>query len=273
MRAAVELAADGHAVTLLEAGCRARRPAATRAAVPGRDSIDLLVGRPAPRSRRSRRRGAARGWRRPSRRSGSRARTGSCSQRARSRRERHHSRSAGRMATASRPRAPWTRSRRIRPAVARQADRRRRRGRHGVRLGDRADPARGGGRAHPRHTVRDRIPARRRRLRSAAPVRAARRARRVRATGLASRRPGERAARSRSATCSPVRSPTVDGLDAIVAIEPRAPVRIAGLRRRGPGRNGIVTIGDAYSPRTIDAAIFEAVELAYDVAGIGELRG
>nr|BFF09245.1 hypothetical protein GCM10025699_05480 [Microbacterium flavescens] len=35
----------------------------------------------------------------------------------------------------------------------------------------------------------------------------------------------------------------------------------------------VITIGDAYAPRTIDAAIFEAVELAYDVAGLGVLRG
>jgi hypothetical protein len=33
-----------------------------------------------------------------------------------------------------------------------------------------------------------------------------------------------------------------------------------------------VTIGHAYSPRTIDVAIFEAVELANDVAGLIALR-
>ena len=33
-----------------------------------------------------------------------------------------------------------------------------------------------------------------------------------------------------------------------------------------------VVIGDAYAPRTIDAAIFEAVELAYDLAGLVSLR-
>ena len=31
--------------------------------------------------------------------------------------------------------------------------------------------------------------------------------------------------------------------------------------------------GDAFAPRTIDAAIFEAVELAYDIAGMATLRG
>ena len=35
----------------------------------------------------------------------------------------------------------------------------------------------------------------------------------------------------------------------------------------------VVTIGDAFAPRTIDAAIFDAVELAYDVAGLAALRG
>ncbi len=66
----------------------------------------------------------------------------------------------------------------------------------------------------------------------------------------------------------------LDGLDAIVAIEPRSPVGIAGLiddESRSPAR--VVTIGDAYAPRTIDAAIYEAVELAYDVAGLSALRG
>ncbi len=66
----------------------------------------------------------------------------------------------------------------------------------------------------------------------------------------------------------------VDGLDAIVAIEPRASIGVAGLEEdEAWAGTRIVTIGDAYSPRTIDAAIFEAVELAYDVAGIGVLRG
>lgn len=71
----------------------------------------------------------------------------------------------------------------------------------------------------------------------------------------------------------------LDGLDAVVAIEPRASVGIAGLPGAG-GTGGraaaasrVVTIGDAFAPRTIDAAVFEAVELAYDVAGLASLRG
>ena len=62
------------------------------------------------------------------------------------------------------------------------------------------------------------------------------------------------------------------GLDAVVAIEPRSSVIVRGLDD-GRGRPRIVTIGDAFAPRTIDDAIFEAVELAYDVAGIATLRG
>ena len=62
----------------------------------------------------------------------------------------------------------------------------------------------------------------------------------------------------------------IDGLDAVVAIEPRAAVVVPGVEGAAPR---IVTIGDAYAPRTIDAAIFEAVELAYDVAGLAPLRG
>lgn len=61
-----------------------------------------------------------------------------------------------------------------------------------------------------------------------------------------------------------------DDLDAVVAVEPRAAVRLPGLEGAAPR---MVTIGDAYAPRTIDAAIFEAVELAYDVAGLAVLRG
>lgn len=60
-----------------------------------------------------------------------------------------------------------------------------------------------------------------------------------------------------------------DGLDAVVAIEPRAPVAVPGVTDAAPR---VVTIGDAYAPRTIDAAVFEAVELAYDVAGLAVLR-
>jgi hypothetical protein len=63
---------------------------------------------------------------------------------------------------------------------------------------------------------------------------------------------------------------SLTGLDAVVAVEPRASVVIDGLRDAAPR---VVTIGDAYAPRTIDAAIFEAVEVAYDVAGLAVLRG
>ncbi|MET0781786.1 MAG: hypothetical protein ABWZ16_09720, partial [Microbacterium sp.] len=66
---------------------------------------------------------------------------------------------------------------------------------------------------------------------------------------------------------------TLDGLDAIVAIEPRSAVLIPGLEDDGLPHTRIVTIGDAFAPRTIDAAIFEAVELAYDIAGMATLRG
>lgn len=69
------------------------------------------------------------------------------------------------------------------------------------------------------------------------------------------------------------------GLDAVVAVEPRASVGIPGLSAAGAAdghpaaASRVVTIGDAFAPRTIDAAIFEAVELAYDVAGLATLRG
>lgn len=62
----------------------------------------------------------------------------------------------------------------------------------------------------------------------------------------------------------------LDALDAVVAIEPRSSVVPEGLADAAPR---VVTIGDAFAPRTIDAAIFEAVELAYDVAGLATLRG
>ena len=75
-------------------------------------------------------------------------------------------------------------------------------------------------------------------------------------------------------------------LDAVVAIEPRASVGITGVtdavavELAGPPASvapaiapRVVTIGDAFAPRTIDAAIFDAVELAYDVAGLAALRG
>ena len=63
----------------------------------------------------------------------------------------------------------------------------------------------------------------------------------------------------------------VSGLTAIVAIEPRASVGIAGLEAGAErlGAAGVHWIGDAVAPRSIDAAIAEAVELAYAVAGSG----
>ncbi|MFE7843762.1 NAD(P)-binding protein [Microbacterium sp. NPDC057407] len=63
---------------------------------------------------------------------------------------------------------------------------------------------------------------------------------------------------------------TLPRVDAVVAIEPRASVAFADGDGVAPR---VVVIGDAYAPRTIDAAIFEAVELAYDVAGLVTLRG
>ena len=63
----------------------------------------------------------------------------------------------------------------------------------------------------------------------------------------------------------------IPGVDAVVAIEPRAAVTIPGLGTDAATR--VVVIGDAFAPRTIDAAVFEAVELAYDVAGLAALRG
>jgi hypothetical protein len=50
-------------------------------------------------------------------------------------------------------------------------------------------------------------------------------------------------------------------------------VGIAGLDAIRDASTRVVTIGDAFAPRTIDAAVFEAVELAYDVAGLATLRG
>lgn len=66
---------------------------------------------------------------------------------------------------------------------------------------------------------------------------------------------------------------TIAGLDTVVAIEPRASVAIAGLDEIRDASTRVVTIGDAFAPRTIDAAVFEAVELAYDIAGLAMLRG
>ncbi|WP_106816471.1 oxidoreductase [Microbacterium timonense] len=65
----------------------------------------------------------------------------------------------------------------------------------------------------------------------------------------------------------------VGGIGAVVAVEPREPVRIPGLTDGTDAATRVVTIGDAFAPRTIDAAVFEAVELAYDVAGLARLRG
>lgn len=67
-------------------------------------------------------------------------------------------------------------------------------------------------------------------------------------------------------------------LDAVVAVEPREAVGIPNPGTpddpdAAAGAPRVVTIGDAFSPRGIDAAIFEAVELAYDVAGLAVLRG
>ena len=64
----------------------------------------------------------------------------------------------------------------------------------------------------------------------------------------------------------------LNGLDAVVAIEPRSSVTVPGLDDPKGGIR-IITIGDAFAPRTIDAAIFEAVELAYDISGMATLRG
>ncbi|HEY9307372.1 MAG TPA: hypothetical protein VIP82_06165, partial [Microbacterium sp.] len=65
----------------------------------------------------------------------------------------------------------------------------------------------------------------------------------------------------------------IPGVDAVVAIEPRASVGIPGSIMDTSAAPRVVTIGDAFAPRTIDAAVFEAVELAYDVAGLATLRG
>ncbi|WP_109211568.1 MULTISPECIES: NAD(P)-binding protein [Microbacterium] len=75
---------------------------------------------------------------------------------------------------------------------------------------------------------------------------------------------------------------TIEGVDAVVAIEPRASVGVPGLDLSGVVTDAaaaasvasrVVVIGDAFAPRGIDAAIFEAVEFAYDVAGLATLRG
>ncbi|KQP68249.1 hypothetical protein ASF40_18955 [Microbacterium sp. Leaf288] len=69
----------------------------------------------------------------------------------------------------------------------------------------------------------------------------------------------------------------IPGVDTVVAIEPRASVGVPGLATdtaaAASGSPRVVVIGDAFAPRSIDAGIFEAVELAYDVAGLATLRG
>ena len=58
----------------------------------------------------------------------------------------------------------------------------------------------------------------------------------------------------------------IGGLDAIVALEPRAAVHPRGMTAVpgvGMGSGRIVAVGDAVSPRNIDAAIADAVELVY----------
>ncbi len=62
---------------------------------------------------------------------------------------------------------------------------------------------------------------------------------------------------------------TLADLDAVVALEPRAVVRPAGLGTVpgiGMAQGRVVAIGDAVSPRNIDAAIADAVELVYALA-------
>jgi len=54
-------------------------------------------------------------------------------------------------------------------------------------------------------------------------------------------------------------------VDTVVAVEPRESVLPSGLTDRHH------VIGDALSPRTIDAAIFDAVEVAYAAAGFEEV--
>lgn len=54
----------------------------------------------------------------------------------------------------------------------------------------------------------------------------------------------------------------IEGIDSVVAIEPRDSVGLAGVRAPR-----VVVIGDAVAPRTIDAAIFDAMELAYAIVG------
>ena len=61
------------------------------------------------------------------------------------------------------------------------------------------------------------------------------------------------------------RVPAVLDVDTVVAVEPRASVLPSGLGR--PAR----VIGDALAPRNLDAALFDAVELAYAAAGFADV--
>ena len=63
---------------------------------------------------------------------------------------------------------------------------------------------------------------------------------------------------------------TIDGVDALVDLRPRDSVLPEGMTASAErlGSTVIRRIGDAVSPRSIDAAIHEAVELAYEVAGL-----
>ncbi len=63
------------------------------------------------------------------------------------------------------------------------------------------------------------------------------------------------------------------GLDAVVVTAPRRSIGVDGLADSSRPPFRVVTIGDAFAPRSIDAAVFEAVELAYDVAGVATLHG
>lgn len=90
---------------------------------------------------------------------------------------------------------------------------------------------------------------------------------------LASHRVGRIDASSLRSTDTLTGDPTaLDGLDAVVAIEPRSSVRLDALEEHDPLGVRVRTIGDAHAPRTIDAAVFEAVELAYEVAGLTSSR-
>ncbi len=63
---------------------------------------------------------------------------------------------------------------------------------------------------------------------------------------------------------------SISGITAVVAIEPRQSVAVDGLESGAAslGEAPVRWIGDAVSPRGIDAAIAEAVDLAYDLAAL-----